>query len=72
MELFSLKNEYALDNPIHKNDFIKYSPSSLATINNTNSNVSFNFPREYAYNCLQNSYIYHLNLKFLRTTTHDT
>ena len=55
MELFSLKNKYALDNPIHKIDFIKYSPSSLATINNTNSNVSILFPGE-AYICLQNSY----------------
>ena len=34
MKLFSLKNKYALDKPIHKIDFINYSPSSLATINN--------------------------------------
>ena len=57
MELFSLKNKYVLDNPIHKIDFIKYSPSSLATINNNNSNISIIFPREDAYICLQNSYI---------------
>ena len=36
MELFSLKNKYAMDEPIQKIDFIKYSPSSLATINNNN------------------------------------
>ena len=57
MELFSLKNKYVLDNPIHKIDFIKYSPSSLATINNNNSNIFIIFPREDAYICLQNSYI---------------
>ena len=57
MELFSLKNNYAMDKPIHKIDFIKYSPSSLTTININNSNISIIFPREDAYICLQNSYI---------------
>ena len=57
MELFSLKNKYNLDKPIHKIDFIKYSPSSLATVNNNNSNISISLPREDAYICLQNSYI---------------
>ena len=57
MELFSLKNKYAMDKPIHKIDFIKYSPNSLATVNNSNSNISIIFPREDAYICLQNSYI---------------
>ena len=46
-----------MDKPIHKIDFIKYSPSSLATINNSNSNISITFPREDAYICLQNSFI---------------
>ena len=46
-----------MDKPIHKIDFIKYSPNSLATINNNNSNISIIFPREDAYICLQNSYI---------------
>ena len=46
-----------MDKPIHKNDFIKYSPSSLATINNSNSNFSIIFPREDAYICLHNSSI---------------
>ena len=45
-----------MDKPIHKIDFIKYSPSSLATINNNNSNIS-SLPREDAYICLQNSFI---------------
>ena len=57
MVLFSLKNKYPLDNPIHKIDFIGYSHSSLATINNINSIISIIFPREDAYICLQNSYI---------------
>ena len=43
--------------PIHKIDFIKYSPSSLATINNNNSNISISSPREDAYICLQHSFI---------------
>ena len=55
--MFSLKNKYTLEKPIHKIDFIKYSPSSLATINNTNSNTTISFPREDAYICLQNSFI---------------
>ena len=57
MELFSLQNNFAMNKPIHKIDFIEYSPSSLATINNSNSNISIIFPREDAYICLQNSYI---------------
>ena len=56
-DLFSLKNKYTLEKPIHKIDFIKYNPSSLATINNANSNVSISLPREDAYICLQNSFI---------------
>ena len=57
MSMFSLKNKYTLEKPIHKIDFIKYSPSSLATINNANSIVSISLPREDAYICLQNSYL---------------
>ena len=55
--MFSLKSKYTLEKPIHKIDFIKYSPSSLATVNNANSNISISLPREDAYICLQNSYI---------------
>ena len=55
--MFSLKNKYTLEKPIHKINFIKYNPSSLATINNTNSNTTISFPREDAYICLQNSFI---------------
>ena len=56
-DMFSLKNKYTLEKPIHKINFIKYNPSSLATINNTNSSISISFPREDAYICLQNSFI---------------
>ena len=55
--MFSLKSKYTLEKPIHKIEFIKYSPSSLATVKNTNSNISISLPREDAYICLQNSYI---------------
>ena len=57
MDAFSLKNKYSLDKPIHKIDFIKYSPNALSTVNNNNSNISISLPREDAYICLQNSYI---------------
>ena len=56
--LFSLKRKYTLKKPIHKIDFIKYSPSSLATVNKNNySNLSISLPREDAYICLQHSFL---------------
>ena len=60
MELNSLKIKYALDVPIHAIDFIRHSPSSLPSINNFNSNISINLPKEDAYICSQN---YHLTLE---------
>ena len=67
--MFSLKNKYTLEKPIHQIDFIKYSPSSLATINNTNSNTTISFPKEDAYICLQNSFI---SLEFEVLKNNDT
>ena len=67
--MFSLKSKYTLKKPIHKIDFIKYSPSSLATINTNNSNISISLPREDAYICLQNSYI---SLEFEKLKNDDT
>ena len=55
--MFSLKSKYTLEKPIQKIDFIKYSPSSLPTINNNNSNISVSLSREDAYICLQHSFI---------------
>ena len=55
--MFSLKSKYTLMKPIHKIDFIKYSPSFLGTVNNANSNISISSPREDAYICLQHSFI---------------
>ena len=55
--MFPLKSKYTFEQPIHKIDFIKYSPINLATVNNANSNISISLPREDAYICLQNSYI---------------
>ena len=55
--MFSLKSKYTLEKPIYKIGFIKYSPSSLETIKNANSNISVSLPREDAYICLQNLYI---------------
>ena len=55
--MFSLKRNHTLMKSIHEFDFIKCSPSSLATINNNNSNISISLPREDAYLCLQHSFI---------------
>ena len=55
--MFSLKSKYILEKPIHKIDFSKYSPSSSATMNTANSNISISLPREDAYKCLQLSYM---------------
>ena len=55
--IFSLKSKYLLEKPIQKNDFIKYSPSSSATVNHTNSNIQISLPREDACISLQNAYI---------------
>ena len=55
--MLSLKSKYTLEKPINKIDFIKYSPSSFATVNNANSNISISLPRGDAYVCLQNSFI---------------
>ena len=44
MELFSLKNKYALDNALYRTDIIKFSSCTLATVNNTKSNTSVIFP----------------------------
>ena len=57
MEIFSLKTKYAFDKPMHKVDFINYSPNSLATIKNNISNISISLPREDANICLQNSFV---------------
>ena len=57
MELFSLKNKYALDSPIHEIALSKYSLSSLATANSTKSNIFPSFQRQDAHICLQNSFI---------------
>ena len=69
MELFSLKNKYALEKHIHKIDFIKYSPNSSPKINNNISSISISFPKDAAYICLQNSYI---SVDFERLKQDDT
>ena len=43
------------ENPTHTIDFDRYSPSSLATVNNKNSNISISSPRKDACLCLENS-----------------
>ena len=55
--MFSLKSKYILEKPIRKIGFVNYSVSSLATVNNANSNISISLPKEDAYICLQHSFI---------------
>ena len=57
MDLFSLKNKFALEIPFHKSDSFEYSPSNLATINYINSKNSITFSKKDGYFRLQNSYI---------------
>ena len=59
--MFNIKQSYALDNPITKSEFIKYYPTSLSNINNSNSIITINVGREDSYITLQNSFI---NLEF--------
>ena len=44
--MFSLKNKYDLDKPIHEIDFIKYSPNTLSTVNDNISNIFISLPIE--------------------------
>ena len=57
MSDFNLKNTKTLSRELYKSDFYRYIPSSLATVNNNNSNITINIPREDSYISLQNSYI---------------
>ena len=68
--MFSLKSKYTLEKPFHKIDFIKYIPSSLATVNNTNSNISISLPRKDAYICLQHSFL-SVEFEVLKTIIQD-
>ena len=57
MSDFNLKNTKKLSRELYKSDFYRYIPSSLATVNNNNSNITINLHREDSYISLQNSYI---------------
>ena len=41
---FNLKNTKKLSRELYKSDFYRYIPSSLATVNNNNSNITINIP----------------------------
>ena len=55
--MFNLKNTETLAKELYKSDFRRYSTSSLANINNNNSNIEINIPRENTYISLQTIYI---------------
>ena len=42
---------------VSKKDFVRYNPSSLATINNVGTPFRIQIPREDAYICLDDSYL---------------
>ena len=54
---FNLKNTKKLSREFYKSDFYRYIPSSLTTVNNNNSSITINLPREDSYISLQKSYI---------------
>ena len=68
--MFSSKSIFLLEKPIQKNDFIYYSPRSLATINKI-SKISMKWPREDAYISLQNPYI-SVEFEVLKMMIEDT
>ena len=55
--MFDLKNNKLLSRELYKADFYRYSPTFLATVNNNNSDIDINIPREDGYISLQNSYV---------------
>ena len=66
---FPLKSNYILMKPIHKIDFIKYSPSSLATVSNANSNMPTR--QEKMHTNVYQTHTSHWNLKFLKIMIQD-
>ena len=55
-EKFILNKKELIDRSILKKDFVRYDPSSLATINNVGTPFRIQIPREDAYICLDDSY----------------
>lgn len=55
--MFNLKSNYEINRPLLKENYRRYNPTSLSTINTNNSLITIQVPREDAYICLKDSYI---------------
>ena len=63
--MFTLSEKYSVNRDILKCDYTRYSPTEISTINNANSQVYINIPREDSVISLLNSYL-ELNFDVLR------
>ena len=63
--MFKLSEKYEIDRRNLKNDYIRYSPSEISTINSPKSQICINIPREGSVSSLLNSYL-ELNFDVLR------
>ena len=68
--MFKLNEKYENNRDILKCDYIRYSPSEISTIINTNSQVYINIPREDSVISLLNSYL-ELNFDVLHAATNN-
>ncbi len=56
-KLFQINRAVLLDRTLFKKDFRRYYPPSIATINNTNTTLTIDIPREDSYIDLHDSYL---------------
>ena len=68
--MFNLCEKYEVDRRILECDYIRHSPSELSTINNANSQIYINIPREDSIIILLNSYL-DLNFDVVHAATNN-
>ena len=68
--MFKLSEKYSINKDNSKCDYIRYSPSEISTINNPNSQVYINIPKEDSVISLLNSYL-ELNFDVLHAATNN-
>ena len=69
--MFSLKNKYTLDKPNRNIGFIKYSPTSLATIKKNKNLILLSVTQEKTHVFIHKTPTYQLNSKFSKTIIQD-
>ena len=55
--MFNLSPKYAVDRPILKSDYIRYTPPSLNHVNGENKWIVFEIPRKVSAISLRDSYL---------------